>query len=195
MLFLRQTFFIAKIKVVFILIKLSTQKKMNYIRHTLNNKKIISLFLLLMGLQLSSCAKLNDDILTAISVEKTCYIKKEQYSGVRPEWYQNFKYDKKFFHVIKNYERSTQKDLARQKNILIAKMRISNLANKEFMNCDDQRQMVFHVRGSKSTKEISKFQESKLIEQLTSEVSIEKEEIIEKNKVFTSFIILSLPKK
>ncbi len=184
-----------KIKVLFILIQLLTQKQMNYIRHTLNNKKIISLFLLLTGLQLSSCASLNDNIFTAINVEKTCYIKKEQYNKVRPEWYQNFKYDEKYFHVIKNYERSTQKDLARQKNILIAKMRISNLVNKKFMSCDDQRQMVFHARGSKSIKELSKLQESKLIKQLTSEVSIEKEEIIEENKVFTSFIILSLPKK
>ena len=55
--------------------------------------------------------------------------------------------------------------------------------------------MVFHIRKSKTMKDISKFRSNNLIENLVSEAIVEKEGVFENNKVFTSFIILSLPRK
>ena len=71
-----------------------------------------------MSMQLLSCASLDRNINQILNLEKTCYIKKVNYNGVKPEWYQNFKYDKQYLYVVKNFESSSQKYLAREKNIL-----------------------------------------------------------------------------
>ncbi len=168
---------------------------MNYLKIIINNKKNNFLFLLLMSFQLASCASLDNRIGGILGAEKICYIKKEKYNGDAPEWYRNFKHDRDYYYIIKNHESSSQKDLAIQKNILISKMMLSNLVHKKFMSCEDQKQMVFHIRKSKTMKDISKFRSNNLIENLVSEANVEKEGVFENNKVFTSFIILSLPRK
>ncbi len=168
---------------------------MSLLKFILKNKKLKFLYFFLMSMQLLSCASLDRNINQILNLEKTCYIKKVNYNGVKPEWYQNFKYDKQYLYVVKNFESSSQKYLAREKNILISKMKLSNLIHKEFMNCDDQNQMVFHIRESKNKKDIAKYQGNNLIKNLVSEAVIENEMVVENNKVFTNFIILSLPKR
>ena len=65
----------------------------------------------------------------------------------------------------------------------------------DFSYTEDFDQMVFHIRESKNKKDIAKYQSNNLIENLVSEAVIENETVIENNKVFTNFIILSLPKR
>ena len=72
-----------------------------------------------MSTQLLSCASLDRNINQILNLEKTCYIKKVNYNGVKPEWYQNFKYDKQYLYVVKNFESSSQKYLAKEKNYYI----------------------------------------------------------------------------
>jgi hypothetical protein len=162
----------------------------------INSKKISTvLIFLISSVLISSCANINKDINNIFSNKKNCYLENDKYKTNSPKWYKEFKQKKEFFYLIKNYESSGDKDLAQQKNILIAKMKLANVISDTFMSCNDQKQMASHIRDIKNKEELNKYQRSNLVKNLIEGYVLIREETLEEENIFTSFIILSKIKK
>ena len=161
-----------------------------------HNKKILkTLIFFISSALISSCANINKDINSIFSNKKNCYIDNNKYKANSPKWYKEFEQKKEFFYSIKNYESSGNRDLAKQKNILIAKMKLANIISEKFMSCSEQEQMTSHIRNIKDMNELNKYQGSNLIKSLIEGYVLIREETFEEENIFTSFIILSKIKK
>ena len=160
-----------------------------------NKKALKTLIFIISSVLISSCANINKDINSIFSDKKNCYLDNDKYKKNSPKWYQEYKQKEEFFYSIKNYESSGNKELAKQKNVLISKMKLANMISEKFMSCNEQEQMTFHIRNIKDMNELNKYQRSNLIKSLIDGYKIIREETFEEENIFTSFIILSKIKK
>jgi len=160
-----------------------------------NKKALKILIFIISSVLISSCANINKDINNIFSDKKNCYLDNDKYKKNSPKWYQEYKQKEEFFYSIKNYESSGNKELAKQKNVLISKMKLANMISEKFMSCNEQEQMTFHIRNIKDMNELNKYQRSNLIKSLIDGYKVIREETFEEENIFTSFIILSKIKK
>ena len=148
-------------------------------------------FTLAICLILSACTTVKSN-----SILNTCILKTSAVDETSdPKWFKTFSYNQTFFYKIKNKEKSADKKLAEQKNLIIAKLKLANLIAQDFMTCNDQNQMVDFVRNSSSDKELSKVKNSRLINNITSGFKTEINETINQDGVYINYIVISKLKK
>ena len=129
------------------------------------------------------------------SQKRNCVLENSLINTKDPIWFKDINFNKDYLYRVRNKESSGEKTLAKQKNLIIAKLKMANLVATDFMTCEDQNQMVEFVRSSNTINQLSKIKNNRLIDNIISGYEIINEEIHEHNSVFTSYILISKTKK
>lgn len=156
---------------------------------------VLIIFVLLMS-ACTSVRKEKSPNSNASNVIKKCFLQSSvSESKEDPLWFKDFKYNKSYLFRVRNKEKSGSSILAEKKNIIIAKLKLANLIASDFMSCEDQNQMIKFARSSNSKNQLSKIENSKLIDNIVSGFDVVNKEIFETDGVFTSYVIISKFKK